>query len=364
MTPGRRLAAATAAGVFALLTVAPPAWGAPPTVKWTRPSAIVSELTEPGPLTVTVIKDQPQQTIEEVAFELTPNTPPEDPCFVDLGDQETQQFTSRTDSQSFELDVGFPCNRTYEIAATVFYADTPLGVSLSAEEETPPVPFSVAIPPAEVRGLSASYDAATKEVRLTWAPNPEPDLIRYFVERDPTGRDPATVIGEVDRDAETTFIDRNVDQEYTYRVTAVREGPDGEIRGEPSVRRSAGPEAPEPTRSSPPPTPAPSRNTGASGGNQSTRSRPPSRQAPGNNTFEQALPFDPSRTTTTSPESSSAPPEDAAVLAEFDDDPAYADQQRGTLVPVAGGLALLVGSLHLFLLSRRAGENDIPIVPR
>lgn len=364
MTTGPRLAAAAAAGVLALLTVAPSAQAAPPTVEWTRPSTTVNKLEEPGPLTVTVTKDQEQQTIDKVGFELTPDTPPEDPCFVDLGDQTVQMFTSDTASQRFELDIDFPCNRAYKIAATVFYADTPLGVSLSAEEKTPPVPFSLAIPPAQVKGLSAVFDEATREVRLEWAPNPEPDLIRYIVERNPAGRDPFTGIGEVSKGSPATFIDPDVGEEFIYRVTAVREGPDGPIIGEPSVRRMAGPEAPEPTRSPPTPSPAPSGNTGGSGGNQSTRPRPPSRQAPGNNTFEQALPFDPSRTTTTSPESSSTPPEDAAVLAEFDDDPADADQQRGTLVPVAGGLALLVGSLHLFLLSRRAGENDIPIVPR
>ncbi|MDQ3461613.1 MAG: hypothetical protein M3471_01050, partial [Actinomycetota bacterium] len=111
----------------------------------------------------------------------------------------------------------------------------------------------------------------------------------------------------------------------------------------------------------PAPNSRPPESAGGSGGGGSTqRATPaPSPSRPNSNIFEETLPFDPSQTTLPPP-TTTEPPEDAAVLAEFDDP--TQDDRRATLVPVAGGLALVVGAMHLFLLSKRAGEpEDIPM---
>ncbi len=382
MTTARRLSAAAAAGVLALLAVPSAARSADPdpAVEWTRPTNDESTLEEQGLLTATVTPGGDQHSVEEVEFELVPQTPssdPEDPCFVDLGDQAVQPFNGGSASQDFALDVDFPCNRIYDITAKVpFETQGPVGlagnVGSTSDVVEDTVRFSTAIPPAEVEGLEATYDPGTREVRLTWAPNPEPDLIGYRVERNPPGRDGFSRIGD-EVVTETSFTDPDIGEEHRYRVIAVREGaaPGSKIESEPSRSVASGPDVPEPTGPDVPP-PNQSRsdpaNRSSGAGNRSNRaggspdrgSRAPSQTRTTSNIFEETLPFDPSQTTTTSPE----PPEDAAVLAEFDDDLSDAEQRRATLVPVAGGLALLVGAMHLFLLSRRAGESDIPIVPR
>jgi hypothetical protein len=81
--------------------------------------------------------------------------------------------------------------------------------------------------------------------------------------------------------------------------------------------------------------------------------------------FSKNLPFDPSQTTVAPPTSSStpaSPPEDAAVLAI--DDNRDQGSRRATLVPIAGGMVLLMGAAHLRLLSKRAEESEIPIRSR
>ncbi len=378
MITARRLAAAAAAGVLTLLAVPTPAQAADPdpTVEWTTPTDNDSILDEQGPLKATVAPGGAQHTVEEVEFELVPQTPsndPEDPCFVDLDDQAVQPVSNGGMPQDFVLDVRFPCNRVYDITATVpFETRGPVGlagdVGSTSGEATDTVKLSVAIPPVEVEGLEATYDPGTREVRLTWAPNPEPDLVGYFVERIPPGQPGFSRVGDEPMTG-TSFTDPDIGEQHRYRVIAVRKGPGPRrIESEPTRSVTSGPDTPEPTGPDvPPPNQSrpdpPSRSSGA--GNQSNRggSGTPGQTRTTSNIFEETLPFDPSQTTTTTPQSSE-PPEDAAVLAEFDDDLSDAEQQRATLVPVAGGLALLVGAMHLFLLSRRAGESDIPMVPR
>ena len=83
------------------------------------------------------------------------------------------------------------------------------------------------------------------------------------------------------------------------------------------------------------------------------------------NIFEETLPFDPSQTTLPAPPGTVGEADEgqAAVLAEFDDESSE-DRRRATLVPIAGGLALVMGAMHLFLLSKRASEPEIPITRR
>lgn len=366
MTVLRRLPAAATAGMLALFTLAPPASAAEPMVEWTRPTIAEDVLREPGSITGTITGEE-GQGIENVGFELIPETPasgPDDPCFVEPPDS-TLVFSGDSPSETFDLDLVFPCNRSYELVATVDYSDGSLTDVLGTEAVTSSIDFSVAIPPAKVAGFEATFDEGTREVRLTWAPNPEPDILGYFVERNAPGPEGFVRTGpEMLPPDQGSFTDPGIEDEHRYRVTAVRRGPvspQDQIQSKPSSVLTAGPERTEPTL--PDDIPAPNSRPPApsgGGGSSSRRAAPaPSQTRPTSNIFEETLPFDPSQTTL--PQSlPDEPPEDAAVLAEFDDE-APADQ-RATMVPIAGGLALVVGAMHLFLLSKRAGEpEDIPM---
>ncbi|HVL03910.1 MAG TPA: hypothetical protein VM386_05690, partial [Acidimicrobiales bacterium] len=352
MSATRRLAA-LAAGVLglSLLTVAPPVSAAEPMLEWTRPTVRESILHEPVPITGTIVGEE-GQTIERVSFDLVADPPldnPDDPCFVEPPDTNMVLDGNRT--ETFELDIEFPCNGAYQLTATVDYDEPLVGVGgdatrTSKTTESRPFRFSVAIPPAQVKGIEASYDQGTKDVRLTWARSPEPDLLGYFIERNPPGAAGFARIGpDLIPAGQTSFTDPGIDDEHRYQVTAVRRGADPESRlvGEPSSPVAAGPERTQPILPDdlpPPNSRAPSNADGAGGGSRRTSPPSPSRSRTTSNIFEESLPFDPSQTTIPSPES--GPTGDAAVLAEFDNTSTDEDR-RATLVPIAGGLALVVG---------------------
>ena len=380
MTPVRRLLGASGAALLLVILAAPPAAAAAePTVTWSRPTVDEPVLEAPGSITGTIAsRAEDSQTIEQVEFELIPEVAaddPEDPCFVDFPeDQRVQTFSGENGSETFEVDLDFRCNRAYELVATVTYGE-PLvgGVSIGTKTVTAGLFFDVAIPPGPVSGLAASYDPATKQVALRWEANPEVDLVGYLVERNPPGAEPFTSVNGGQPITSTSFTETiTVEDEYRYRVTAVRSGPDADsqIRGKPSGVVTAGPERPEPTVPDVPPPntrrAAPDRADGAakrpSGGNRSATPRPRTRTTVDDG-FTQSLPFDPSETTTVPPTSTPVPSGDAAVVARVDEG-SDDDARRDTLVPIAGGLALVMGAVHLRLLSKRASEPEIPVVRR
>ena len=359
---GRRLLAAAGAALFGLLLVATPASAAPPNVEWTRPTVDDPILKGPGAITATISTDNDSQKITTVEFELVqPVDNPEDPCFVEVPEeQRVQEFTDESSSKDVKFDVGFPCNGAYELKAYVTFEDPLLVIPVPTTElAQPPLRFKVAIPPAQVTGLNATYDPGSKNVGLAWNPNTEKDLLGYRVLRNPPG--PAgfeTVGGLV---TGTTFTDPGIDAEHRYQVIAVRAGPDGRIEGKASAIVTAGPDAPQPTA---PQVGPPNRRRPATSGTSTRGNRPSVRRRTATTVdtgFSRDLPFDPSQTTTTQvPTTSTEPEGQAAVLAEFDDDD---DDPRATLVPIAGGLALLMSAVHMRLLSKRVGEDDIPILP-
>lgn len=365
-----RLAAA-ALGVLAVLAVAPPASAAEPVVNWSRPSQDENVLREPGSVRGTIAGEE-DHAITGASFEIVADPPvdnPDDPCSVQPIDNIV--FDGVNSTEQFDIDIDFPCSGVYSLVATVDYKEPLIAVDVTKTTQSVPLRFSVAIPPAQVKGFKASYGETTKDVGLTWAPNSEADLLGYFIERNPPGPEGFVRITPNLLGADmTSFTDPGIEDQHRYQVTAVRRGaqPDSRLAGEPSRWVEAGPERPEPTL---PDLPAP--NSGApsrsasgavdsDGGNPTPRSSAPSRGRSSSNVFEDTLPFDPSRTTV--PSAATDSPQDAAVLAEFDD-ASTDDDRRATLVPIAGGLALVVGAMHLFLLSKRAGEApDIPMSPR
>ena len=356
---GRRLLAAAGAGLFGLLLVATPASAAEPTVEWTRPTTDDPVLKGPGPITATISTEKDNQKITKVEFELVqPVNDADDPCFVEVPKkQQVQEFTDESSSKDIKFDVRFPCNGVYELKARVTYEDSLLVIPVPTTElATPTLLFDVAIPPAQVTGLNGAYDPATKEVQLTWTPNTEKDLLGYRVERNAPG--PAGFEPVGDRVTEAAFTDMAIDAQHRYRVIAVRAGPNGvPVEGEASAIVTAGPDAPPPP--APQAGPPNQQRQATTGGNRpKVRKRTATTVDSG---FSRDLPFDPSQTTTTQvPTTSTEPEGQAAVLAEFDDDD---DDPRATLVPIAGGLALLMSAVHMRLLSKRMGEDDIPILP-
>lgn len=370
MSVAHRLSQAGAMGLLALVAVATPASAAEPTVTWTRPSVEEDVLTEPGPITGTITADG-DETIENVRFELVPEAPtngPDDACQVNV--PTSTQVLDGSSSEDFEIvdgdgNLDFPCNGRYRLTATVGYETTrvdvpPLTVPFK-DTVTSTLNFSVAIPPGQVQGLSADYDGESKQVRLAWAANGEVDLLGYVVERNPPGPEGFVPIGpDLIPPGETAFTDTGIEDEFRYQVLAVRRGADegGQIRSEPSPLVTAGPERTTPTLPDDLPA-ANSRPRSATGGRPRATPAP---AAPGgrtsSNIFEETLPFDPSQTVPSATDTEADG--QASVVAEFDDG-APEDRRRATLIPIAGGLALVMGAMHLFLLSKRAGEAELPV---
>jgi hypothetical protein len=364
---GCRLLAAAGAAVLTLLLAATPASAAGPTVDWTRPTDDDRVIREAGPIKGTISTEKESQTITVVSFELDQPVDEDHPCFVKVGDEQPVPQEKQGPRVDVQLDLEFPCNRPYVLRAIVTY-DDPLigGVGLAPKtgQAEPPLLFDVAIPPAQVNGLKAAYDPGSKEVRLTWDANSEVDLRGYRVERNPPGPAGFETVAELGK-GETAFTDKDITDEHRYRVAALREGPNGvPITGTPSAVVTVGPDAPEPTVPKVTPTTrgttATTRGSAATGGDRPTVRR---RTATTVDTgFSQNLPFDPSQTTTSQlPTTTSEPDGQAAVLAEFDDEDG--DDRRATLVPIAGGLALLMSAVHVRLLSKRVGDDDIPVFP-
>jgi hypothetical protein len=370
---GRRLAVAAGAAAAALLLASTPASAAEPTVEWTHPKPDDRNpddrvIRAQAPITATIAGDQGQKLVD-VEFELVQQLDdPEDPCFVEVPEeQRVQSFAEKPNRVDVKFDVVFPCNRAYELEADVTYEEPVVaGVSLAAKKvkPKPSLAFKVAIPPTQVTGLKAAYDPGSREVRLTWDGNTEVDLRGYRVERNPPGRDGFRTAAELGK-GETAFTDTGIDEPHRYRVFAVRSGPDGRnIEGKASTAVSAGPDAPEPTVPEVTPTTrgttATTRGSATAGGGRPTvRKRTATTVDTG---FSRDLPFDPSQTTTSQlPTTTSEPEGQAAVLAEFDDEDG--DDRRATLVPIAGGLALLMSAVHVRLFSKRLEDDEIPVFP-
>lgn len=372
MIAARRLLAAAGAAALALTLFAAPPASAAPGLTITQPGGgtpTFGETTRVDGRDVLVVEGtiSADDPIERVDFTFEPPIDNDSPqgCKGELLTSPTEWFARNGDDEkggTFRLELTSPCNRSYKLTAKIIHQAL---LPLPPPDANVEGGFGVAIPPAQVTGLEATYDPETREARLTWAANAEPDLIGYYVERSPAGRDDFIRLGDVSTPmAGTSFTDPDIGEKQRYRIVAVRRGAtDGStILSRASLPKTSGPEGPAPAA------PAPSPGTGGSGDSRPSGSsgtpRPSSRPRTQDNVFERSLPFDPSQTTTipgSGPSSSGSPPGDAAVLTELDG-VSEEEQRRATFLPVAGGLALIVGAMHLLVLSKQAGEADIPIV--
>jgi hypothetical protein len=281
---------------------------------------------------------------------------------------------------SFTFDVGFPCNIDYRVEAQ---AQAGAGEGTRFEPDPAPAPFSmssivsVAIPAEPVQDLALDLDgpAEDRNVVLTWSPGAEPDIVRYIISRD------GDELGEVVPGEELTFVDASPTpgSQPTYEVTAVRSGPDGEIAGRPASASIEVPERPSEDDADADggdpddgdgdgggggdgASPTDGGTSGTSGGTSGIRlPAPTSRPASGGGPpttldtgFQETLPFG------AQPEQEvAAPPpaRDGSVVASFDDadEPPVLNQETWTFI--AAGLALLMGSMVIRHVTRRAAAG-------
>lgn len=228
MRPARLAAALVLAG-GALLASAPGASADTPNGAWTSPAPAgvvdgvpVGYLEAPGPLAGWAQFDQ---GVAGVAFTLVKDAAPspDDPCSASTT-VKPQSVPGGGNRVDFSFAADFPCNRRYQVRATVAPAQKPL------RRDTPLVLnlwVAVAVPAPPTSGLVA--EAATdRSVALRWDGGSQaPDFEGYEVRRSVGGADFAR-IGEVGPSA-TGYTDRDVPAEggqVRYRVVGMRPGPD------------------------------------------------------------------------------------------------------------------------------------------
>ncbi len=374
---GRRAGAAAALILAVLLcTPASPA-GADPVVKVDKPAADATldnaSVTIAGTATASDSLLDGLVTIKRVTLTL-------DGKGVLTKDCTTRQCP-------FTYTAAFPLNgpHAYTIAAT----DSQLG--LDGPTTTTDRKFSVAAPAARPV-LDAPKITDGRTVDLSWSRNTEGDMLYYAVFRkDPGASKYFQVGGKVNQPTsgtKVTFSDTTTSTfgagDYSYQIVAVRKGATGtagsEKLSEPSAAATAAVPAPPTTT----PTTAPAPGTPGAGPTTTAKPAPPAgvdlsgflsaRQTPAtvpvitvpeppDTGFKGTLPF------------GARPP--GEELEEGDADATPPRDTGGSsivsldggrpLVPVAGGLVLLLIAMHMRLLGKRvkapAGAGtDLPVV--
>jgi hypothetical protein len=281
---------------------------------------------------------------------------------------------------SFTFQVVFPCNIVYRVDATA-HAGAGEGTRLSPDPAPGPFPMqgriAVAIPAAPVDGLDLRLAGPedARRVVISWSEGAEPDIQRYVITRD------GEVLGEVDAGDELEVVDADPPPgaRSTYEVTAIRSGPEGDVAGQPADASIDVPERPveddeDDDASGDDPAgddgddgddggsdPALGSSSGPGGGTGptpiGTSSRPVSGGPPTtlDTGFSETLPFDPAAP---QEEQVAAPPTgDGSEVASFDDadEPPVLNQETWTFI--AAGLALLMGSMVIRHVTRRAAAG-------
>lgn len=351
-------AAALVGGTF--LALAPAARAASPSGAWTDPAPAGND----GGVPVAYV-ERPQQLrgsaefdggISGVAFTLVKDAAdPPDPCSARpvVSNQVAPGGDGRV---NFAFDAPFPCNRRYQVRATVaprdraFRDDGVLVLNLWV---------AVAIPPAPTTGLTASAGSGTVDLRWDAAAH-EPDFVGYQVRRSAGGGEP-TAIGETGPDG-SSFVDDDLPAgggTLRYQVVGMRPGPDA---GTTVFASSGTPATVDVAPRSGGAGPAPAPGSGGTGtslgpagagpatppGHRATTA--PARRSTTATTvdtgYAERLPFRRPAAAT------AAPTGDPAVVArlEGDDDAT----RRQTLLLVAGATTAFSWAMVLRLLARRA----------
>lgn len=225
----RRLAAAGALAVGSLLALVPAASAASPSGAWSDPEpdddvggVPLATLDRTGPLEG--VADF-EGGISSVSFRLSKDNAEgtTDPCSA-VDDVPPQVMSTDSTHVEFSFKASFPCNRRYQVVATIHPTRRPL------REDTPtdlPLFVDVALPPAETEDLTATPVGSRRAVSLRWADVAhEPDFIGFEVRRSVDGGK-FTKIGNAGPTA-TSFVDEDIPGgggELRYRVLGMRSGP-------------------------------------------------------------------------------------------------------------------------------------------
>ena len=306
---------------------------------------------------------------------------------------ETKTIDCNDPACPFSWEIRVARNGPYELRVTATEAAILLGTPGATATRTRG--FGVAAPPAKP-ALDPPQVNEARDVELSWSRNAEPDILYYAVfRRDPGRSNFERVGGDVAQPRSGTKVRYTDTQtsafnggDYAYLVVAVRPGADGtedtKVTSDPSGTRTA-PVPPPPTSSTSTPPPG---SPAADGGSPTTTARPGSAAGvdlsgflssrsqpapvapitipePPDTGFEGTLPF------------GAIPPGEELEEGEPD---AVPPRGRGStssvvstiesgrpLVPVAGGLVLLLLAVHMRLLNRRvkpvAAGGDLPVEP-
>ena len=291
---------------------------------------------------------------------------------------------------SFSWTVSRPSNGRYDLKLVATQALPLLGTPGPSNERSRS--FFVAAPAAKPV-LDPPKVNEARNTELSWSRNTEPDMLYYAVFRKDPGASKYLPVGatvpQPSSGTKVSFTDTTtsafIGGDYSYQVVAVRKGAGGawpaEIASEPSSVRTATVPAPpattatttaagaapgSPAAAGPTTTVKPGTSAGVDlSGFLSTRSQPISLPAitvpePPDTGFQGTLPF------------GARPPgeelEEGESEAVLPDDGSRSIISRITpgrpLVPVAGGLVLLLLAMHMRLLNHRikaAPETDLPV---
>jgi hypothetical protein len=372
---GRRLVAAALLAGAALLGAASSAWADSPQGGWTDPSP--NGQIDGVPVAVLQTNGQLKgvaefsQGIATVTFKLEKDAVarPDQPCSAASGVQPQNKAGGGSSHVEFAFTATFPCNRRYEVSATV----TPVQKPLRRDSDLVlDLYIDVAIPPPATTGLDAAV--AGRRVALTWdsAGQQMPDFEGFEIRR-ASGGGPFEALADVGTDA-TSYTDTAVPGAggtFHYRVLQVRSGPEaGTVVYGPDGSTADAKVVPAETTTEPPAGGGDgSTGAGGSGGTggstssgagtavlptgHGTQSAHREFQVPGRETpttvdsgFGQTLPFGKRK-----PGSSGAP--GGSAIANLDSGGGD-DGRRQTLVLVAGGTTTFSWAMALRFMSRRA----------
>ena len=280
-------------------------------------------------------------------------------------------------SVTFHVPAQFPCNLVYHVRASA-KANSSGPISSPPPAYQLPLDVAVAIPPAPVGTVTATVasDGDDRAVGLDWPANSEPDLLGYVVTRS-TGSTTKT-LGQIDAGDPTRFTDDDPPsgRSSRYEVTAIRRGPDDEVKQVAAAPTTVTVDVPSRRTDSASSGSGSGSGSGASEGNlhtvvtgQPTSGRPDpkllssvrARGGSGNGRptppttfdsgFQEALPFKAGDPAVVAPASGSN-----AAVAVFDEGDGNGGllNNKPTLTFIAGGLAVLVGAAVIFYVTRRA----------
>lgn len=303
---------------------------------------------------------------------------------------ETKTKTCTDSPCTFSWTFSRPANGRYDLTLAATQALPLVGTAGPSNERSRT--FYVAAPAAKPV-LDAPTVNADRNTELSWSRNTEPDMLYYAVFRKDPGGSKYLPVGASVRQpssgAKVFFTDTTtsafIGGDYSYQVVAVRKGAGGawpaEIASEPSSVRSAtvppppsttvttvagAPPGSPPASAGPTTTVKPGTSAGVDlSGFLSTRSQPISlppitTPEPPDTGFQGTLPFGarPPGDDVEEGDSEAVPPDDAprSIISRI--------SPGRPLVPVAGGLVLLLLAMHMRVLNHRikaAPGTDLPV---